>query len=200
MAEGDRRHDRSYIERPGSRSLPPHMGSRLPFFLPWVPKPAAGAADGLPSPPVLTESCGFKLIMGTVGGTPFASFRSLFNCSTSRRCVRMRFVSANTDAGASVAVIDYILRMECVLNSSASPSSMYKVGCFFYCHIPSAPAAGRCNYGCGLPCGWCSRDRRGNGVRVRNFPRGDGRHAAVTDGERTRGSPSTAQRTGNLML
>lgn len=90
MAEGDRRHDRSFVERPGTRSLPPHMGSRLPFFLPWVPKPAAGAAEGLPTPPVLTESCGFKLIMGTVGGTyvfrghfflvPFLNFATM--CSS----------------------------------------------------------------------------------------------------------------------
>lgn len=67
MAEDDRRYDRGFE----GRNERPEVGATymsLPFFKPWFPRPAAGAAEATPTPPPLQESCGFKLIMGTVGG------------------------------------------------------------------------------------------------------------------------------------
>lgn len=108
MADGDRRHDRSFAERSDrsgpSTSLPLHLGQRLPFFLPWVPRPAAGAADGLPSPPVLTESCGFKLIMGTVGGEEF-------NVATIFPVDAVQFNHRSTNAGGVFCVSRYLRRL-----------------------------------------------------------------------------------------
>ncbi len=88
MTDGNRTDGRNFNDGPDPPRLivPPYMGSRLPFFLPWVPKPAAGAADGLPSPPVLTESCGFKLIMGTVGGMAVSGLRIVLLLEVAAAC------------------------------------------------------------------------------------------------------------------
>ena len=70
MSNGEKCQDGDFEERRegfgSSASRPPQQ--RLPFFKAWVPRPPAGGADALPSPPSPVESCGVKLIMGTVGG------------------------------------------------------------------------------------------------------------------------------------
>lgn len=75
MAESSRSPDHKFGDAQAYRSAadvsfsgPRHTEMRLPFFQPWVPKPPASAADAPPTPASLQDSCGFKLIMGTVGG------------------------------------------------------------------------------------------------------------------------------------
>lgn len=68
MAEDDRRYDKGFDGRNERPGVPRATYMSLPFFKPWVPRPTAGSAEATPTPPPLQESCGFKLIMGTVGG------------------------------------------------------------------------------------------------------------------------------------
>ena len=67
MTEPERESDRKFDGfSEGAISSLPYSG--LPFFKTWIPRPPASAADMVPSPPSLAESCAFKLVMGTVGG------------------------------------------------------------------------------------------------------------------------------------
>eukprot|EP00904_Undaria_pinnatifida_P013153 jgi/Undpi1/8969/HiC_scaffold_26.g11430.m1 len=79
MSNGESRQDGFEERREGFGSSAPRQPQlRLPFFKPWVPRPAAGAADAPPSPPVALESCGVKLIMGTIGGAGMGFVFGLF--------------------------------------------------------------------------------------------------------------------------
>lgn len=70
MADNDRQVNSQFDGQQDGLGTPTYVPPlKLPFFKPWIPRPAAGAADAMPTPPLLQESCGFKLIMGTVGGT-----------------------------------------------------------------------------------------------------------------------------------
>lgn len=90
MSNGESRQDGFEERREGFGSSAPRQPQlRLPFFKPWVPRPAAGAADAPPSPPVALESCGVKLIMGTIGGELCKT-----HLSTQRRVISVECVKS----------------------------------------------------------------------------------------------------------
>lgn len=79
--------------------------SGLPWFKVWMPKPAPGAADAERPPPNAMDSCGFKLIMGTVGGTAVISrvpscFRACYTGDASSVLVIVRSACWAKGSGA----------------------------------------------------------------------------------------------------
>lgn len=79
--EGDEglRHSRQQQQQQHQGSKTPFGGpwspqSGLPWFKMWMPKPPPGAAESERPPGNAMDSCGFKLIMGTVGGDYFVEF------------------------------------------------------------------------------------------------------------------------------